>query len=322
MKVSVIIPIYNTQKYLDGCFESVINQTESDLEIILVDDGSEDDGGRICDAYAKRDKRFRVLHKENGGVSSARNSGMDIMSGQYCCFIDSDDWVFENYIAVLLNNLKSYSCDISVCGLSGTNLTENNSNAVTVLNRRKAQMSLFDETGGIKGYIGGKLFKTEIIKKNNIRFDENQTLAEDLLFLFDYLMCCQSENAVCVSNAKLYFYKKDGSGALAQRGRSDVFQEKWCDAVNACEKILKKIPDDEKSLRRAAELEKAMQCTTMIHIMADYDEDIKRKSYKKFLMKNLIPYLVSRNFSIRKKLGAIAVLVCPKRFLKRRIANE
>ena len=85
---------------------------------------------------------------------------------------------------------------------------------------------------------------------------------------------------------------------------------------------MKKIPDDEKSLRRAAELEKAMQCTTMIHIMADYDEDIKRKSYKKFLMKNLIPYLVSRNFSIRKKLGAIAVLVCPKRFLKRRIANE
>ena len=142
------------------------------------------------------------------------------------------------------------------------------------------------------------------------------------MFLFDYLMCCQSENAVCVSNAKLYFYKKDGSGALAQLGRSDVFQEKWCDAVNACEKILKKIPDDEKSLRRAAELEKAMQCTTMIHIMADYDEDIKRKSYKKFLMKNLIPYLVSRNFSIRKKLGAIAVLVCPKRFLKRRIANE
>ena len=86
MKVSVIIPIYNTQKYLDGCFESVINQTESDLEIILVDDGSEDDGGRICDAYAKRDKRFRVLHKENGGVSSARNSGMEYNVGTVLLF--------------------------------------------------------------------------------------------------------------------------------------------------------------------------------------------------------------------------------------------
>ena len=86
MKVSVIVPIYNTQKYLVRCFESIINQTHSDLEIILVDDGSTDDSGRICDAYAETDKRFRVLHKVNGGVSSARNSGIDMMSGNYCCF--------------------------------------------------------------------------------------------------------------------------------------------------------------------------------------------------------------------------------------------
>ena len=142
MKVSVIIPIYNTQKYLDGCFESIINQTESDLEIILVDDGSEDDGGSgICDAYAEKGiNAFGFCIKKTSGMcQSARNSGIDIMSGQYCCFfIDSDDWVFENYIAVLLNNLKSYSCDISVCGLSGTNLTENNSNDVTIKSAKAA----------------------------------------------------------------------------------------------------------------------------------------------------------------------------------------
>ena len=81
MMVSVIIPIYNSQEYLARCFDSIINQTESDLEIILVDDGSADDSGKICDAYAETDKRFRVLHKVNGGVSSARNSGIDMMSG-------------------------------------------------------------------------------------------------------------------------------------------------------------------------------------------------------------------------------------------------
>lgn len=321
MKVSVIVPIYNTQKYLVRCFESIINQTHSDLEIILVDDGSTDDSGRICDAYAETDKRFRVLHKVNGGVSSARNSGIDMMSGNYCCFVDSDDYISENYIAVLLNNLKSYCGDISVCGLSRTD-TAGISNRVTVLNRREAQLSLFNEANGIRGYIGGKLFKTDIIKQKNIKFDEKQALAEDLLFLFDYLIYCQSENTVCVSDNKLYYYEGSSMGALTQRGQSDVFQEKWCDAINACEKILEKIPNDKKRLRRAVKLEKTMQCATMIRIMANYDEKAKRKSYKIFVRKNIIPYLFSKNFSIRKKIGAVAVLICPKKFFERKRANE
>ena len=319
--VSVIIPIYNRQKYLVRCFDSIINQTMSELEIILVDDGSEDGSGRICDAYAEKDKRFRVIHKENGGVSSARNSGMAVMSGDYCCFVDSDDYIFENYISVLLNNLKLYCCDVSVCGLSRSNTAED-LGGTAVLNRREAQLSLFNETDGIKGYIGGKLFKTDIIKRNNIKFDENQALAEDLLFLFDYLKCCRGENAVCVSNSKLYYYENSSLGALAKRGQADVFQEKWCDAVKACEKILQKIPKEEKRLRRAVKLEETLQCVTMIRIMSDYNEDKRRESYKVFLLKNLIPYLFSKNFSIRKKLGAIAVLICPKKVFERRRANE
>lgn len=319
--VSVIIPIYNRQKYLARCFDSIINQTVSDLEIILVDDGSADDSGRICDAYAEKDKRFRVIHKENGGVSSARNSGIDMMSGDYCCFVDSDDYVFENCIFVLLNNLKLYNCDISVCGLSKTDAAMN-SNSVTVLNHCEAQLSLFNERDGIKGYIGGKLFKTDIIKKNNIKFDENQALAEDLLFLFDYLMCSQSENAVCVSSSKLYYYENGSMGALIQRGQSDEFREEWCDAVTACEKILQKVPKEEKRLRLAVRLEKVLQCMTMIYIMANYDEEERRRSYKRFLLKNLIPYLFSKSLSIRKKLGAVAVLVCPKKFFERKRVNE
>lgn len=316
MKISVIVPIYNTQKYLARCFDSIMSQTESDLEIILVDDGSADDSGRICDAYAEKDKRFRVWHKDNGGVSSARNAGIDMMNGEYCCFVDSDDYISENYISVLLNHLKLYCCDISVCGLSRSDTT-GISNRVTVLNRREAQFSLFNEMGGMKGYIGGKLFKTDIIKNKNIKFDENQALAEDLLFLFDYLMYCQSESAVCISDSQLYYYENSSMGALKERGQSDAFQEKWCDAVNACDKILQKIPEEDKSLRRAVKLEKTMQCATMLRIMADYDEETRRKAYQKFMLKHLIPYLFSQHFSIRKKIGAVAVLVCPKKFLRK-----
>lgn len=93
MKVSVIIPVYNTQKYLARCLDSILNQTQSELEILLIDDGSTDDSGKLCDAYAKKDNRFQVIHKENGGVSSARNAGIERMTGDYCCFVDSDDYV-------------------------------------------------------------------------------------------------------------------------------------------------------------------------------------------------------------------------------------
>lgn len=315
MKVSVIIPVYNTQKYLARCLDSILNQTQSELEILLIDDGSTDDSGKLCDAYAKKDNRFQAIHKENGGVSSARNAGIERMTGDYCCFVDSDDYVCENYIFVLWDNLSSLGCDISVCGLAKA-CADENSNRVTVMGRREAQLSLFNETGGIKGYIGGKLFRTDIIKKKNIRFDENLSLAEDLLFLFDYLSDCKNEKAVCVSDDKLYYYESNSTGALTKRGKAAVFDEKWCDAVNACEKILRKIPEEEKSLRRAVTLEKAMQCATMLRIMAYYEEKARSRAYKKFLAANLIPYLFSKNFSARKKAGAIAVLVCPKKILK------
>lgn len=320
MKVSVIIPVYNTQKYLARCLDSVLAQDRDDLEIITVDDGSTDGSGAVCDDYARKDKRVRVFHKENGGVSSARNSGIDGMCGEYCCFVDSDDRISENFVSTLLGNAESRGCALSVCGLSKTDACEN-SGGVAVLDRRAAQFSLFDEVSGIRGYIGGKLFKTDILKRENIRFDEQQTLAEDLLFLFDYLLYCPSENAVCVSESKLYRYENSGAGALARRGSTETFREEWCDAVKACEKILEKIPEEEKSLRQAVRLEKTMQCATMIRILANYDEEARRRSYRKFLSENILSYLCCKNFGVRKKLGAVAALTFPKQLLKRRRAN-
>ena len=97
-KVSVIIPVYKVEKYLEKCIDSVINQSYSNLEIILVDDGSPDNCGKICDKYAKKDNRIRVIHKTNGGLSDARNNGIKIATGNYIAFIDSDDYVTEDYI--------------------------------------------------------------------------------------------------------------------------------------------------------------------------------------------------------------------------------
>jgi len=112
--ISVIIPVYNVEKYLDRCVDSVVNQTYKNLEIILVDDGSPDKCPQMCDDWAKKDKRIKVIHKENGGLSDARNCALDVMKGQYVCFVDSDDYVKLNYVEFLYNLLKKYNTKISV----------------------------------------------------------------------------------------------------------------------------------------------------------------------------------------------------------------
>ena len=114
--VSIIIPVYNTEKYLSKCLESVINQTYKNLEIILINDGSTDKSKEICESFAKKDKRIQILNKENSGVSSARNHGMRLAKGQYIAFIDGDDYAEENYIEELLKNLKQTESDCVLCG--------------------------------------------------------------------------------------------------------------------------------------------------------------------------------------------------------------
>lgn len=115
--ISVIIPVYKVEKYLNRCVDSVLNQTFRDLEVILVDDGSPDRCPQICDAYAKKDNRVRVIHKENGGLSDARNSGIDIATGQFLAFVDSDDWLRNDIYEFAMNLQRKYQADIVEFGI-------------------------------------------------------------------------------------------------------------------------------------------------------------------------------------------------------------
>ena len=115
-KISIIIPVYKVENYLEKCIDSILCQTYRNLEVILVDDGSPDKCGEICDRYAAKDNRVKVIHKKNAGVARARNDGIDIATGDYISFIDSDDWIAENAYEVLYNGLKEYNADCSVGG--------------------------------------------------------------------------------------------------------------------------------------------------------------------------------------------------------------
>ena len=118
--VSVIVPIYNVEPYLKRAVDSICNQTYSNLEIILVDDGSPDNCGKICDEYAALDARIKVIHKENGGLSDARNAGLDVAGGEYIAFVDSDDYIAADYVAVLLDALQKNDADVAMCSYALT----------------------------------------------------------------------------------------------------------------------------------------------------------------------------------------------------------
>ena len=114
--VSVIVPIYGVEQYLERCIKSIQNQTYNNLEILLVDDGSPDNCGEICDKYAEKDSRIRVIHKQNGGLSDARNAGIEVASGEYYFLLDSDDWIHKQTIEIMMRMITDNNCDLAICG--------------------------------------------------------------------------------------------------------------------------------------------------------------------------------------------------------------
>ncbi len=176
--ISVIVPVYNTEKYLSDCIDSLLKQTYQNLELILVDDGSTDHSGRICDEYSLKDERIKVIHKKNEGVSSARNLGLQNCNGKYIAFVDSDDFVTKNYLELLCQNLLNYKADISICNSSFTRYKCKSGIVVcdNQLNHCKYTFLY---------YTWGKLFSKQLLE--NVYFDTDLTIGEDSYFIAQLL---------------------------------------------------------------------------------------------------------------------------------------
>lgn len=211
-QISVIVPIYNAEKYLIRCIDSILVQSFANFELLLIDDGSKDSSGQICDEYAKNDSRVRVFHKENGGVSSARNFGLDNAVGKYICFIDADDWVDKEYIECLL---PVDGEDMVVC--SFVNDTMENFH-LSELVRDKQNIGkdlhvLIDHMAICAPWC--KIMCRDIIEKNNIRFDVNVSAGEDVLFICDYFSTCLSKMRTI--SRPLYHYYISNNESLSNR---------------------------------------------------------------------------------------------------------
>jgi len=254
MKISIIIPIYNSEKYLSRCLETVINQTYSKLEIILVNDGSRDKSLDICKHYQSKDSRIIIIDKINEGVSVARNTGIEAATGKYIGFVDADDWIEPSMYESMLNNIEQYKCNIAFCNFTKDtrygryfkkiNVKKNVLSKIDIINELIANMigieDILPKYHYIMGSIWRCLYNREFLNKYNLRFQSGISIMEDLVFNIQALIFC---DRVCIDHGFYYHYIKNKSSSL------HTYNEKmWNDNVkvhNLLEQILHNADLDE-----------------------------------------------------------------------------
>ncbi|MDU5335237.1 glycosyltransferase family 2 protein [Enterococcus sp.] len=303
-EISIIVPVYNVEKYLRKCVESILNQTFKDFELILVDDGSPDNSGAICDQYAKRDARVRVIHKENGGLSSARNAGIEIAKGKYLGFVDSDDYIAEDMYEVLFNQIIAYNANISTIEM--IDVYENrvtkvsNKKKVQLINQKDAIKAVLDSTD-IFAYAVNKLYQKELFDK--VRYPEGK-IVEDAFIIMDLLLQC--DRVVSNTEQKYFYYRRNDSiTGLA-------FSEKNFDVIEAWEyngKLINKVyPELLDSIQRRI----CWSYFDVLDKMALSDEKGMKESRKQivnFLRSNFTFVMKNSVFTKSRKLSMIALMI-------------
>ena len=229
--ISIIVPVYNVENVINYCVESILSQTYTNFELILVNDGSIDSSGDLCDKYAEKDKRINVIHKKNGGVSSARNVGVTKANGEFICFVDSDDYLERFFLEELIKEKNLFPGFDSVwCGFQTVNGYKNHevlekivfekNNKVTKTSVKEI-MTLHD-----KWLDAGpccKLYRRDLIISSNLRFLENISLGEDLYFNFKYLDLTNGK--IIVVNKCLYNYVKTKDESLTNKYHENLFEK-------------------------------------------------------------------------------------------------
>ena len=240
-KVSIVVPVYNAEKYLKECVDSLIKQDYDNTEIILVDDGSTDNSPQICDEYRKKDERVKVIHKKNAGVSAARNDGIKKSTGEWVTFVDADDWVEKDYVRYHLKNGVSNNSEIC---LSTFPNKVNKDNKVNNWNRSEDSIKTISGVEAAKMMMyykivissWNKMFKMSFIKNNNILFKENLSYGEGFDFVINSML---KANKVTIGRGKVYNYRVDNENSAMT-----VFKEKLVTgSIDSQNNIKKRIYD-------------------------------------------------------------------------------
>lgn len=310
-KVSIVIPVYNIEQYLPRCLDSVISQTYTNLEIILVDDGSTDSSGRICDEYAEKDKRIVVIHKCNSGVSATRNEGVNQSTGDYIVFIDGDDYVSYQMVEKLYGAIEKKNTPMSCCAFF-----QDKDGAIEelfcdypgeIIEADEMSSNFFSESF-IKNIMyppWNKMFRADLVKRIPFRIDLR--IGEDLLFCFQVVA---EAGAMAVVPEPLYYYRIRQNSAMRE-----LFSPKRLDYISAGEEIVaiceKKYPDAS-AKARAWLYQHTLVLLRNILLLPDQSEYAEYIREKKDYIRNNRSCL--KHLPPKRKLDYLGVLYCPAYF--------
>ena len=266
-KISIISPVYNAEKYINKCVDSIIAQTFTDWELILVDDGSPDGSGLICDQYAKQDSRIRVIHKQNGGVSAARQTGLDAAQGEYVIHADPDDWVEPTMLEELYRKAKEDDADVVLC-----DYYVNNQKGQRLIKQRPTQLTslqmLHDLFHRLHGSLCNKLVRRKILLKHDIQFPAGVNYCEDRFVIIS--LYCNDIKTAYLPKAFYHYYSNPDSITRSYSRKQYDEQQAFLDSI---EKIL---PDREfKHLIQKERFESFLD--GFIHNVL-YNEEVKKAS--------------------------------------------
>ena len=286
--VSVIIPVYQAEKYVERCVKSVINQTYKNLEIILIDDGSIDNSLSVCENLAKRDLRIRVFHQENRGVAATRNKGLEYAIGEYVYFLDSDDWIDENTIFEMKTAMENSDADLCICGFCY--IKDGSSPQYHVPANDVAGLKSFMEKDFWKLYedavlfnIGTKLYKRCIIESTGIRFSTDMILYEDIRFCLEYL---DQSKIIQLLETPYYYYFKGNIGSVTH-GYQPEF---WKSTLTYCNLLMNRSNENNISLKKAV-----LQCLYRAFLQECHNPCLEKKTFLEILDEKCFPFVEKLN---------------------------
>lgn len=308
--LTLAIPVYNMEQYLPRCMGTMLAQTCQDFEILLVDDGSTDGSGPMCDTYAVGHPDFiRVIHKANGGLSSARNAGIDAAKGEFIIFPDPDDWVEPDYVEKLLEYRQQYHADLVCTGYcidTETNCTpvKQDQQPITLIGAEAQKALLLPPQ--MSGFAWNKLYRLDVIRKHNLRFLDDVGITEDLDFAYRYLAFCRT---ICFAPSVRTYHYFQRDGAATRSG----FSRRKLDSLHTYEKI---IADCEQTMTDLAKAAKDEICTTAVNLIWMYqNSEAKDPAAKKMLLRrireNLPAYLRGKRYGPGRKVQAVLAGFCP-----------
>ena len=306
--ISIIIPAYNVEKYIDKCLSSILDQTYTNIEVIIINDGSTDKTAQIINSISKKDDRVRILHKENAGVSAARNRGIEISTGDYLVFVDGDDYLAKDYAEYMLSLVQKTSSDICLSKCCYTVNGEKQTEVETIEPLKPEEATALLLSPEVIVGCWNKIYKRSFIMDNKLRFSTTLFYGEGLSFI---TTASQLSNSVGVGNRKVYYYRRNNEASATTRFNL----EKIYNGEKALETIRKQLTIKNKKINTMITLHFSLfYLGAIVKIKANYLEKKNKHDYirwKSYLRRNTLQLLIKKEVSFYRKIMLVGGCLSP-----------